>query len=450
MRGSCRVPAEEKIKEDEIEMLIRNGIVEECNSEWSSNLVVVRKKDGTPRTCVDLRRVNMATRFDCFPLARIDESLDALGGAKYMSTLDNSSAFWSILLHPEDRDKTAFGTRSHGQLRFKRMPFGLTNATATYARALTFVLRGLLWKRCVAYCDDTVLWGSTFDDHMESLHAVLKRYAIHNVNIKISKCHFACARTEFVGHQVEVGSGVKVCEKKIKAIVEMKRPSNVQELKSFIGMCSYYKRFIKDFAHIAMPLRRIENVFKSKLQSIAFLWRDNQEKAFNALKAALATAPVLAFPDFSKPMIVISDCSDTAKGAVLCQNIDGIERPIMYLSQALNEHELRYGITDKEGCAATWAMRRMRPWIVSNQVILITDHSSLVALTNGKGLKNMRQQRYAMDLSEFALTIKHRAGALLHTADALSRCGYTKKHADSMVEQLRNYQLPKGPQHPFA
>ena len=159
----------------------------------------------------------------------------------------------------------------------------------------------------MAYCDDTVLWGSTFDDHMESLHAVLKRYAIHNVNIKISKCHFACARTEFVGHQVEVGSGVKICEKKIKAIVEMKRPSNVQELKSFIGMCSYYKRFIKDFAHIAMPLRRIENVFKSKLQSIAFLWRDNQEKAFNALKAALATAPVLAFPDFSKPMIVISD-----------------------------------------------------------------------------------------------------------------------------------------------
>ena len=113
----------------------------------------------------------------------------------------------------------------------------------------------------------------------------------------------------------------------------------------------------------------------------------------------------------------------------------------MYLSQALNEHELRYGITDKEGCAATWAMRRMRPWIVSNQVILVTDHSSLVALTNGKELKNMRQQRYAMDLSEFALTIKHRAGALLHTADALSRCGHTKKHADSVVEQLRHRRL---------
>ena len=133
-RVRCGAPAEEKIKEEEIEMLIRNDIVEECNSEWSSNLVVVRKKDGTPRTCVDLWRVNIATRFDCFPLARIDESLDALGGAKYMSTLDNSSAFWSILLHPEDRDKTAFGTRSHGQLRFKRMPFGLTNATATCKR----------------------------------------------------------------------------------------------------------------------------------------------------------------------------------------------------------------------------------------------------------------------------------------------------------------------------
>ena len=115
-------------------------------------------------------------------------------------TLVHSSAFWSIALHPEDRDKTAFGTRSHGQLRLKRMPFGLTNATATYARALAFVLRGLLWKICVAYCDDTVLWGKTFEDHMESLHAVFKRYPIHNVNVKISKCHVACSKTEFVGH----------------------------------------------------------------------------------------------------------------------------------------------------------------------------------------------------------------------------------------------------------
>ena len=137
-------------------------------------------------------------------------------------------------------------------------------------------------------------------------------------------------------------------------------------------------------------------------------------------------------------MIVISDCSDTAKGAVLCQNIDGVERPLMYMSQALNEHELRYGISDKEGCAATWAIRKMRPWLVSNQVVLITDHSSLVALTGGKEMKNMRQQRYAMDLSEFNLTIVHRAGALLHTADALSRCGHPKRHAESMVEQIRH------------
>ena len=203
-----------------------------------------------------------------------------------MSTLDNSSAFWSILLHPEDRDKTAFGTRSHGQLRFKRMPFGLTNATATYARALSFVLRGLLFKRCVAYCDDTVLWGKDFNDHMASLHEVFKRYSIHNVNVKISKCHFACSRTEFVGHQVEVGEGVKVCQKKVKAILEMGEPATVQDLKSFIGMCSYYKRFIKDFAHLAMPLRRIENIFKTKTQSIGLLWKDNQRKSFNALKAA--------------------------------------------------------------------------------------------------------------------------------------------------------------------
>ena len=225
----------------------------------------------------------------------------------------------------------------------------MKNATATYARALTHVLRGLIWKRCVLYCDDSVIWGEGFDDHMDALHQVLKRYSIHNVNIKIEKCHFACNKTEFVGHEVEVGKGVRVDPKKVKAMVEMQRPQNVMELKSFIGKASYYKRFIANFAHLALPLRRIENVFKSKMMSINSLWGPNQERRFVALKATLSEAPVLVYPDFSKPFIVVSDCSDVAKGATLAQMVDGVERPILYMSQALNDHELRYGITDNLG-----------------------------------------------------------------------------------------------------
>ena len=279
--------------------------------------------------CVDLRRLNQVTRFDAFPLTRIDESLDMLGKAKYMSTLDNSSAFWSILLHPDTKEMTAFGSRRYGQLQFKRMPFGMKNATATYARALTYVLRGLLWQSCVLYCDDSMVWGSTFDEHMDALHQVFKRYSIHNVNVKISKCHFACKEAEFVGHRVEVGKGVRVDPRKVTAMLEMGRPRTVAELKTFIGMTSYYKRFIKSFAELAIPLRRIENVFKSKEMDITSLWGPNQHRSFTALKAALATAPVLAYPDFTKPFIVASDCSDMAKGADLFQVIDGVERPII-------------------------------------------------------------------------------------------------------------------------
>ena len=287
------------------------------------------------------------------------------------------------------------------------------------------------------YCDDSVIWGESFDDHMDALHQVLKRYSIHNVNIKIEKCHFACNKTEFVGHEVEVGKGVRVDPKKVKAMVEMQRPQNVMELKSFIGKASYYKRFIANFAHLALPLRRIENVFKSKMMSISSLWGPNQERSFVALKAALSEAPVLVYPDFTKPFIVVSDCSDVAKGATLAQMVDGVERPILYMSQALNDHELRYGITDKEGCAATWAIRQTRGYLRGAQVVLITDHSALLSLVKGGPMRSMRQQRYAMDLSEYSLTIKHRAGAQMHLADALSRCGYSKQWGESVVNEVR-------------
>ena len=206
-----------------------------------------------------------------------------------------------------------------------------------------------------------------------------------------------------MGHDLEdeLGKGVRVDPKKVKAMVEMKRPQNVMELKSFIGKASYYKRFIGNFAHLALPLRRIENVFKSKMMSIQSLWGPNQERSFVSLKAALSEAPVLVYLDFTKPFIVVSDCSDVAKGATLAQMVDGVERPILYMSQALNDHELKYGITDKEGCAATWAIRQTRGYLHGAQVVLITDHSALMSLVKGGPMRrlSMWQQRYAMDLS---------------------------------------------------
>ena len=295
-------PMENEVKEKEVRVMRQNDIVEPANSPYNNNLVLVKKKDGSLRTCIDFRVLNSRTRFDGFPLNRIDEALDILGKAKRLSVMDNSSAFWSIRLHRDDKEKTAFTTREQGQLQFKRMPFGLTNATATYSRALMHVLRGLVWQRCIVYIDDVVVWGDSMEDHFKSLHDVFKRYSINNVNVKLSKCHFDCSETEFVGHKVEVGKGTRVDPKKVEAIVNMKRPQNVQEIKSFLGMTSYYKRFVPEYAQLALPLRRIENVYKSKMMPLGELWGPLQQKSFEALKLSLVHAPILQFPDFSKPV----------------------------------------------------------------------------------------------------------------------------------------------------
>jgi len=417
-------PKEEEVKLREVSMLLENDVVEEANSPYNNNLVLVKKKDGSIRTCVDFRRLNEVTKFDGHPLMRIDEALDLMGKAKVMSTLDNAAAFHSILMHPEDREKTAFSTSQHGQLQFKRMPFGLKNATSTYNRALAHVLRGLLWQKCIIYVDDSIVWGDDHVDHLESLLKVFTRFAIHGVQIKLSKCKFACKQLEFVGHVVRSGEGVMVDPVKVQAMLELSRPLEGTSIKSFLGAASYYKRFIQDFAKIAEPLRWLEKQLRETTLKVGELWGEAQEQAFEGLKAALAAAPVLVFPDFSQPFIVITDASEGAKGGVLCQMRDGVEKPIAYISKAMNVHERNYGASDSEGCAATFVIRKCRPYLHGSHCILVSDASSVKALVGKGQLESKRQQRYAMDLQEHSITVVHRAGAVNHMADALSRCGY--------------------------
>jgi len=239
---------------------------------------------------------------------------------------------------------------------------------------------------------------------------------------------------------VEVGKGVRTDPGKVQAIVDMGRPRTAQELKSFLGSASYYKRFCKDFAHLAMPLRKVESECQSKTMDITPLWGPLQQRSFVAIKAALAAAPVLIFPDFGKPYFVVADCSGVAKGAALMQEKDGLLHPLQYISQALNDHERQYAISDQEGGCATWACRRFRPYLLGAHTVLITDHQALTALVKGKQLKNMRQQRYAMDLSELSLTIVHKAGSsqIMQLPDALSRLGYSKQHGESMVSMVEH------------
>ena len=441
-------PAEEALKEQEEEEMLRNGIVEPGFGPFANNIVMVKKQDGTPRFCIDFRRLNDISRRDAFPLARIDDVLDCVGRSKIFSVMDCASAFWSIAVHPEHKERTAFISKRYGLLQFVRMPFGLKNATATYSRAMTHVLRGLLWRQVVMYVDDACVLGESHEDHLEGLKAVLTRFLINGVSVKLSKCKFGITKVEYVGHVAQAGKGVGVNPKKVEAILGMRDPQSASEIASVLGAAGYYQKFIRGFADIVRPLRRLQQETKDWHTADRFqqLWGPEHDESMAILKAALSASPLLISPVFDgRPFLVISDSSDYGIGACLAQYDDeGIERPVMYLSRDLTATEKKYHITDKEGLAATWGIRKWRHLLHGSPVVLITDHSALCALTNKRNLTQARQRRYAMDLMEFDLTIIHRAGRYLHLPDMVSRLGYSQATAQTMVEWMRDRMLHPG------
>ena len=404
-----------------IDEMLAKGIIEPSNSPWASGVVLVRKKDNSFRFCVDYRKLNKATIKDAYPLPRIDDSLDQLAGNVWWSTLDLCAGYWQVELNPEDKYKTAFATR-RGLFQFKVMPFGLCCAPSTFERLMETVLAGLQWDICLVYLDDIIVTGKTFEDMIGNLGKVFGRLEQAGLKLKAKKCCLCAKEVTFLGHVISE-KGIATDPSKIAAVKQWPVPSNVTELRSFIGLCSYYRRYIKDFSKIAKCLHSLTEKGKS------FIWTKQCQEAFEKLKRCLISAPILAHPDFTKSFILDTDASNEAIGAILSQVDDqGKEHVIAYASRTLSKAERRYCVTRKELLAVVHFSKHFKHYLYGRQFLLRTDHSSLRWLMRFKN-PDGQLARWLEVLSEYDMKIEHRPGRQHQNADALSRlpckqCGF--------------------------
>ncbi|KAJ3641514.1 hypothetical protein Zmor_028019 [Zophobas morio] len=413
-----------------VDNMLRDGVIEESNSAWSSPVVLVTKKDGTTRFCVDYRKLNDVTKKDSYPLPRIDDTLTTLSGSAWFSTLDLKSGYWQVGLHPDDKEKTAFSTGS-GLYHFTVMPFGLCNAPATFERLMEMVLKGLTWKTCLVYLDDVMIMGKTFDDHLKNLEEVLERMEKARLKLNPKKCSLFQKRVEFLGHIVSE-KGIETNPTKALAIRDWPIPRDKHELRSFLGLCTYYRRFVEGYADIAAPLHQLME------QKATFKWSSTCEMAFKRLKTALCTSPILAYPRDKGMFVLDTDASNSGIGAVLPQIQDGEERVIEYFSKLHSKPERNYCATRKELLAIVKAVNHFHKYLYGQEFLIRTDHAALSWLLR---IKNPEGQvaRWLERLQQYHFRIKHRAGRLHNNADALSRrpCGECK-HCDRIDAEEGN------------
>lgn len=405
-----------------------NGIIEPSNSAWNSPVILVKKKsDATGeqkfRLVVDFRKLNDVTLTQNFPIPLIDEILDDLSGCKYFSTLDLDGAFHQIMLHEDDRDYTSFSAGNF-KYRWVRMPMGLTSAPLTWQRAINTIFLDLIGKNLHIYLDDLLIATVTFEEHTELLQKVMQRLRDFNLKLKIEKCKFFREEVEYLGHVV-TAAGCKADPRKISCIQNYPQPRTVVEVQRFLGMCNYYRRYIRDFAKRAKPLYGLCK------KDRPYIWSDNCKIAFEELKAVLMSNPILIFPNFGDTFIVTTDASDYAVGAVLSQGDMPKDKPIQYFSKTLNDAQARYSTTEKELLAIILAVEVFRHYVYGREFLIVTDHKPLCYLFNLKKFSS-RMYRWKMALIGYNFRIIHRSGAQNSVADALSRI-YEPKTLEEVV-----------------
>ncbi|KAJ8352199.1 hypothetical protein SKAU_G00236750 [Synaphobranchus kaupii] len=364
MSPAKRLVAEEKVKE-----MAAAGVIEPSNSPWAAPAVLVQKKSGEWRFCVDYRCLNSATTKDSYPLPRIDEALDHISGSSRFSSLDLRSGHWQVRLAPKAKPKTAF-TIGQGLWQFWVMPFGLCNAPATLEWLMERVLAAVPRSRCVVYLDELLVHASDFQQALANLTDVLAAIRQAGLRLNPKKCQLLRRETAFLGHIVSE-RGVATDPSKVAAVRDWPVPGNVGELRSFLGLASYYRRFVWDFATLASPLHRLTDKCRP------FVWQEGQSMAFDQLRAALTEAPVLAYPDAQPPFIIDTDASNTGVGAVLSQEDEDGERVVAYYSRALGKAECNYCITRRELLAVVRPLHHFRPYLQGSHFLLRTDHASL-------------------------------------------------------------------------
>ena len=382
--------------------------------------MLVKKSDGSLRFCIDYRQLNNLTVKDSYPLPRIDTCFDALGGAKFFSTLDLRQGYWQVENDPETADKTTFITRK-GAFKLKVLPFGLCNAPAVFQRLMNLVMMGLTWEACLVFLDDIVVMSTTFEQHLERLRAVFERLRSANLKLKPSKCKLFQLKVKFLGSVVSA-EGIEPDPDKLKAVADWPVPENLTELRAFVGLASYYRRHVEGFSTIAKPLSELTR------KDRPFVWGPEQQAAFETLKDRLLHYPVLAPRLPEGRFIIDTDASDFAMAAVLQQEQDGVIRVIAYASKTFNGPERQYCTTRKELAAAIYALKEFRNYVLGGvHFVLRTDHGALTSLFKVR-VPIQQQARYLNFLADYNFEIQHRAGTLHGNSDGLSRrpCGSKK------------------------
>ena len=415
IRQTCyRVPAKliPALKQ-EVEAMLEAGVIVPSHSEWCSPVVLVPKKDGGLRFCVDFRKLNAISAFDPYPMPRVDDLVERLGKAKFLSTLDLCKGYWQVPLTPEAQELTAFRVPA-GLFHFTVMPFGLHGAAATFQRLMDQVLRGAE-DYAAAYIDDVVIYSATWGEHVEHLRDVFHRIHQAGLVVSSSKCHLAKPEVAYLGY-VLGGGVVKPQLSKVDAIRRCPPPTTKRGVRSFLGLVGWYRRFIPDFSSRAAVLTDLTR--KNAPNKVR--WTESCEQAFQDLKDCMCQGPVLQSPDFDLPFVVQTDASGVGLGAVLLQGEGEDCKPIQYISRKLYPRETRYSTVEKECLAVKWALDTLRYYLVGKDFTVETDHRALQWLHKMKD-SNARVTRWFMAMQPYCFKVRYRTGKSNVTADFLSR-----------------------------
>ena len=408
-----------------IQEMLDLGAIRPSNSPWVSAIVLVRKKDGRLRFCIDLRKLNNRTVKDAYSLPRIESILDSLGGAQIFSTLDLKAGYWQVEMAEECKAYTAFTCGPLGFYECDTMPFGATNAPATFQRLMHDCLGELNMNWCIVYLDDIIIFSDTKEEHLKRLEAVFQKLCAAGLKLKPSKCFFFKEEIEYLGHVVS-GKGISTNPKKIEAVSKWPTPRTVYDVRSFLGFVGYYRRFIKNFSRITKPIREVitglENQSKRAAKKTYIEWTDAADVAFENLKTMCVSTPILAYPNYQLPFTLHTDSSTDGLGAVLYQKQDGKLRVIAYASRSVSKAEANYPAHKLEFLALKWAVcEKFHEYLYGSKPFeVFTDNNPLTyVLTSAK--LDACGQRWVAKLANYNFSIKYRCGVSNTEADALSR-----------------------------
>ncbi|WJZ82828.1 hypothetical protein VitviT2T_002553 [Vitis vinifera] len=427
-------PHMQEVVRNKVLKLLQAGIIYPISdSTWVSPTQVVPKKSGVTvvqnekgesiptrlitgwRVCIDYRKLNVVTRNDHFPLPFMDQVLERVSGHPYYCFLDGYSGYFQIEIALEDQEKTTF-TCPFGTYAYRRMPFSLCNAPTTFQRCMLSIFSDMVEIIMEVFMDDLTIYGEDFGDCLSNLETILQRCIEKNLVLNWEKCHFMVEKGIVLGHIIS-RKGIEVDKAKIEIIVNLPPPTNVKEVRQFLGHAGFYRRFIKDFSKLARPMCAL------LAKDAKFKWDQNCQHCFEELKRLWTTAPVVRRPNWDLPFEVMCDASDQAMGAILGQRDEGKPYVIYYASKTLNEAQKNYTTTEKELLAVVFALDKFRAYLVGAPIVIFTDHSALKYLVNKKDSK-ARLICWILLLQEFNLEIKDKKGVENVVADHLSRiCG---------------------------